>query len=46
MSESTAAEPFSTTSTDLGRVTRDIAHKIWGDAELESVFAHPLTRTR
>ena len=31
-----------TIRTYLGRVTRDIVRKIGGDAELESVFAHPL----
>ena len=31
-----------TIRTYLGRVTRDIVRKIQGDAELESVFAHPL----
>ena len=30
-----------TIRTYLGRVTRDIVRKIQGEAELESVFAHP-----
>jgi transposase, IS5 family len=34
------------TPTYLGRVTRDIVRKIKGDAELESVFAHPLMLAR
>jgi IS5 family transposase len=32
--------------TFLGRVTRDIMRKIRGEAELESVFAHPLMLAR
>ena len=32
--------------TYLGRVTRDIMRKIRGEAELESVFAHPLMLAR
>ena len=35
-----------TIRTYLGRVTRDIARKIQGEAELESVFAHPLMLAR
>jgi transposase, IS5 family len=35
-----------TIRTYLGRVTRDIMRKIRGEAELESVFAHPLMLAR
>ena len=35
-----------TIRTYLGRVTRDIVRKIQGEAELESVFAHPLMLAR
>ena len=35
-----------TIRTYLGRVTRDIVRKIQGDAERESVFAHPLMLAR
>ena len=35
-----------TIRTYLGRVTRDIVRKIRGEAELESVFAHPLMLAR
>ena len=35
-----------TIRTYLGRVTRDIMRKIEGEAELESVFAHPLMLAR
>jgi hypothetical protein len=35
-----------TIRTYLGRVTRDIVREIKGDAELESVFAHPLMLAR
>jgi len=37
-----ANRALKTIRTYLGRVTRDIVRKIGGDAELESVFAHPL----
>ena len=37
-----ANRALKTIRTYLGRVTRDIVRKIEGDAELESVFAHPL----
>ena len=36
-----ANRALKTIRTYLGRVTRDIVRKIGGDAELESVFAHP-----
>jgi IS5 family transposase len=37
-----ANRALKTIRTYLGRVTRDIVRKIRDDAELESVFAHPL----
>src|SRR5246127_2654717 len=37
-----ANKALRTIRTYLGRVTRDIVRKIKGEAELESVFAHPL----
>jgi transposase, IS5 family len=41
-----ANRALKTLRTYLGRVTRDIVRKIRGEAELESVFAHPLMRAR
>ena len=41
-----ANRALKTLRTYLGRVTRDIMRKIRGEAELESVFAHPLMRAR
>ena len=41
-----ANRALKTIRTYLGRVTRDIVHKIKDDAELESVFAHPLMLAR
>jgi hypothetical protein len=41
-----ANRALKTIRTYLGRVTRDIGRKIQGDAERESVFAHPLMLAR
>ena len=41
-----ANRALKTMRTYLGRVTRDISRKIGGEAELESVFAHPLMLAR
>ncbi len=42
----TANRTLRTIPTYLGRVVRDIGRKIRGEAELESVFSHPLTLAR
>src|SRR6202167_4706032 len=41
-----ANRALKTIRTDLGRVARDIVRRIEGEAELESVFAHPLMLAR
>jgi transposase, IS5 family len=41
-----ANRALKTIRTYLGRVMRDIVRKIKGEAELESVFAHPLMLAR
>ena len=41
-----ANRALKTIRTYLGRVARDIVRKIQGEAELESVFAHPLMLAR